>query len=335
MQPFGRRRFLCITGLAAAGFSLRSWRSAIPSEDRLQAVSRTGRALGTNVRMTALHTDSLQAQAALDAAFEELELVESLMSIYRPESSLSRLNQEGVLRNPHPYLVTVLEAARKISRRSDGAFDITVQPLWQLFAQAQEQGALPEPDEVALAQRAVDWRRVEVSTGQVRLHGSGTAITLNGIAQGFAADRASAALHRHGVRHALIDTGELRADGKTTDGDEWLTGIQHPRVEDAYVSIARLSGRCLATSGDYATPFSDNLRHHHLFDPHTGYSPTELASVSVVARTALEADALSTAALVLGTDRGAAFIAATPRADALFVRKDGSVAVTSNFPLSS
>ena len=285
--------------------------------------------------MTALHTNSLQAQAAVDAAFEELELVESLMSIYRPESSLSRLNREGVLCNPHPYLVTVLEAARQMSRRSEGAFDITVQPLWQLFARAQEQGALPESDEIASARRAVDWRRVEVSTGEVRLHGSGTEVTLNGIAQGFAADRASAALHRHGVRHALIDTGELRADGKTADGNDWLTGIQHPRVADAYVSLARLSGRCLATSGDYATPFSDDLRHHHLFDPRTGFSPTELASVSVVARTAMEADSLSTAALVLGADRGAAFIAATPGADALFVRKDSSVVVTKNFPLSS
>jgi hypothetical protein len=142
--------------------------------------------------------------------------------------------------------------------------------------------------------------------------GAGTAITLNGIAQGFAADAAMAVLRRAGVAHALIDAGEMNALGGKPDGAAFTVGIQHPRHADAFVSMAKLQNRCLATSGDYETRFSDDFVHHHLFDPHTGHSPTELASVSIVAPTAMAADALSTAVFVLGAERGMELVRRTP-----------------------
>lgn len=345
MAICNRRKFLLLTGAATScvGLGVTSWllRGGANSEDDdlattadgLQAATRTSWALGADVSMTALHESRATAELALDDAFAELNLVERLMSIYQADSQLSRLNRDGVLTQPHPYFVEVLRAARKISQATDGAFDVTVQPLWALYVESQKSGRLPSADEVKQAQQAVDWRSVEIADDVVRLHGAGRAITLNGIAQGYAGDRATAALRARGVDHALVNTGEFGTIGRKENSEAWIIGIQHPRDKDAFVSVANLAGRCLATSGDYETTFSDDFRLNHLFDPRTGRSPSELASVSVVANTAMDADALSTAVFVLGANAGLRLIRATAGADALLVRKDATTLITDGFPV--
>ena len=129
-----------------------------------------------------------------------------------------------------------------------------------------------------------------------------------------------------------MDAGEIHPLGEKAGGEPWRAGIQHPREPDAYAALVRLDGRALSTSGDYATAFSPDRRHHHILDPHTGASPGTFSSVSVLAPTAMEADALSTALFVLGPARGLALIEATPRADALFILKDGRTLTTRGFP---
>jgi thiamine biosynthesis lipoprotein len=298
-------------------------------------VRKSAMALGAEVSITALHTDQRRGNAAVDAAFAELELVERLMSIYRPESQLSRLNRDKVLVDPHPYLVEVLTAARAMSERSCGAFDATVQPLWELYQTAKSRGCLPVTSEIEAARQQIDWHRVEITPRRITLQGQGTAVTLNGIAQGFAADRVVATLRSHGVEHALVDTGEMSALGVRQDGDAWTVGLQHPRHEDAYISLAQLSGRCLATSGDYATTFSPDFKHHHIFNPRTGASPEALASVSVLAPTAIQADALSTALFVMGPEDGIRLVRETPGTDAFLVFKNGRTFKTPGFTTTS
>ena len=285
--------------------------------------------------MSVGHRDAASGEAALDAGFAELEQVENVMSIYRPESQLSILNRDAVLRQPHIHLVTVLSYASQVADQTGGAFDITVQPLWELYRNAQKEGRLPMESEVAAARSRVDWRRVQVDEKSISLSGEGTAITLNGIAQGFAADAAIAAMRRAGAAHALIDTGEMSALGGKPDGAPWRVGIQHPRQPDAFISLAKLQDRCLATSGDYETQFSDDFVNNHLFDPHTGRSPTELASVSIAAPTAMAADALSTAVFVLGVERGMELVRNLPDTDALLVLKNGRIVSTEGFPLEA
>ena len=293
---------------------------------------RTTRALGTDVSVTVIHADAPGADRAVRAAFQELQHVEELLSIYRPDSQVGRLNRDGAIDDAHPHLQSVLQASLDMSRRSVGAFDVTVQPLWEVYAAASRDRHRPTDDEVNGARERVDWRRLHVSGARVRLAQAGMAITLNGIAQGYATDRVRAVLEAHGIRQALVDVGELGSIGKKADGASWKVGIQHPRRADAYVAVARLDGRCLATSGDYSTAFDEGRHSHHIFDPATGRSPAAFSSVSVVAATAMEADALSTAVFVLGLERGVKLVAETDRADALFVLKDGSVRATAGFP---
>lgn len=324
-----RRRFLCLSlggsaALLLGGFAMR--RSAD------NTVTRRAWALGSDVSMTVMGLPAEQAKRALDAAFGELETIEQVMSLYRPDSQLCRLNRDRVLDQPHPYLLDVLAMAEQTSRQSGGAFDITVQPLWALFAACQKQNRLPTEGDVAVARACVNWQAVDVNANRVRLREPVTSITLNGIAQGFAADRAVAALRNHGVEHALINTGEISSLGCKLNGDDWNVGIQHPRDPDAFVSLAALDGRSLATSGDYETTFSADFSKNHIFDPHTGQSPSEVASVSILAPTAMQADAFSTTAMVLGPDRTQGLIESLSNVDALFVLKDGRTLHTQGFP---
>ncbi len=337
-----RRFFIALAGaggicaLDAFGV-LRSARAAPEAlaAQGLQTATRSTWALGASVKITALHADRATAERALDAALAELATVQRVMSIYRPESQLSELNREGRLADAHPLLLDVLGHARAMSERTEGAFDVTVQPLWDAYSRAKAGGTVPGRSEVSAARELVDFRGVQVIDGAVTLRADEGGVTLNGLAQGFAVDRVQGALRAHGVVHALVDTGEIGGLGASREGDPWQVGIQHPRQPDAYISLAHLDGRCLATSGDYATSFSDDFTHHHIFDPATGCSPSQFASVTVAANSGVEADMLSTATFVMGPHAGLDLIGNTPGADALCVLKSGQVTATDGFPLHS
>lgn len=290
-----RRRFLA---LCAGAGALAAFRPL-----GLRKIERSSWALGSKVSLSAFHESETTARRAVDAAFEAIDRVEDVLSLYRPGSQIRRLNADGVLVDPHRDLVDVLRAALDWSRRTDGAFDPTVQPLW-----------------TSNELRLVDWRKVEVDERRIRL-GPGQAITLNGIAQGFAADRVREVLHAHGVRHALADTGEIAGLGRP-----WKVGVQHPREKEAYLALASLQDRVMATSGDYETP-------GHIKDPATGRVPDALESVTVLAPTGLEADALSTSIFVLGPEKGLALAASRKDVDVLLSLKDGTLLRTPNFPV--
>jgi thiamine biosynthesis lipoprotein len=325
MKPT-RRQFLMVMGGAGALTGLGLWHGT----RSMQTVTRTSRALGTDVSMTALHENERTARDAVDAAFAELDKVEDILSIYRPHSELSRLNRDGVLQNPHPYFLSVLRRSQEMSQASGGAFDVTVQPLWILYSAAEKSGALPDDAAIESARALVDWRNIRISD-KVEIE-KDMALTFNGIAQGFAADRVLAVLRERGIQHALVNTGELGSLGRKENGDAWQIGIQHPRRADAYIELAKLDGRCIATSGDYATAFTPDRAYNHIFNPETGRSPEHFSSVTVVARSGMDADALSTAIFVTGLRRGLELLRATPGADALFVLKDGRTIATPNFP---
>ena len=325
-----RRKFLCFGSGALLGFPLS--RALADETGRLIFTHRSTHALGTRIKLSVLHANPGLAETALDEAVSELDRVERLMSIYRPDSQLSVLNRDGLVENPDPLFVKVLVRAIAWARRSGGAFDPTVQPLWELFRRAQQTGLSPDGQAIEIARVRVGWRRIDVSASRIKLNGDGCALTLNGIAQGFAVDRVVEVLQQHGVEHGLIDCGEIGAFGSNSTGKPWRIGIQHPRELDSFISIAELEGRSMSTSGDYATAFSSDFRSNHIFDPRTGHSPGELASVTIVAPNATDADALSTAVAVLGVERGLALIESRDQTDGFLVLKQGRALATKGFP---
>jgi thiamine biosynthesis lipoprotein len=219
-----------------------------------------------------------------------------------------------------------------LSELTGGTFDVTVQPLWNLYARHAQSRSLPSENEIAKVRKRIGWEQIRVEDDMIFFDRPGMQVTLNGVAQGMAADFARQALAECGIRHALIDAGEFNAIGSPQRRDSWHIAIHHPRV-DGNIAKTGLQDRCLSTSGDYGTKFSDDYQNHHLLDPHTGISPTELSAVSVAAPTALEADALSTAFFVLGPEKAKEMAKSMKSVDALFISKSGDKTVTDGFPL--
>lgn len=306
--------------LAASGVST-AHAVALAGAD-LHWASRTLNAMGTSMRFQLAHADGQVAERALDAAVADIRSIEDQMSLFRPDSAISELNRMGVLRKPHPDLLAVLRTAQQVSRRSGGAFDVTVQPLWRIFDAAKQQGRLPTPQEIAAARALVDWRGVQVSEEAIRLQRDGMGITLNGIAQGFAADKVKARLRSLGIAHALVDAGEWATLGQPAHAGDWTLGVADPRQPQRLITGVALQGRCLATSADDQCSFSPDFTYHHIFDPHTGRSPSELASVSVLAPSGVLADALTKVFFMAGYAQ-ALPLAKTWGADVLVVDKAG------------
>ncbi len=279
-------------------------------------------ALGTHLWLRAAHPSGLRADTALDAAVAAIRHVERHMSLFDANSAVSRLNRDGSLQHPHPDLVKVLKLAQNVSMRSQGAFDVTVQPLWNTWFSAQQAGQLPTETAVNAARTQVGWRHLLISDEKISFAKPGMGITLNGIAQGFAADLAQTALRDNGIKHALIDAGEWTSLGTGPEAAPWKLGIEDPRQEGVLVASLLLHGRAIATSSDAHYRFGNTDEHHHIFDPRTGFSPRELASVTVAASTCTLADAL-TKVMFMGSAERALQLARQWQVDVLAVDKAG------------
>jgi FAD:protein FMN transferase len=290
-----RRSFLqTVIGLGGMGLS------HAQQPVNLQWRERTLTGLGTAMAIRVGHADAALAERALDAVRDTIWHVEDQMSLYRPDSAICQLNRTGCLRNPHSDLVRILQIAKMVSARSQGAFDVTVQPLWTAFQTAGSEGRLPTSDDVRHAQNLANWRLLDVTDGAITLGRKGMGITLNGIAQGFAADLVAERLQALGIRHALIDAGEWAALGAPEPHRDWTLGVADPRNARALLARIAMDGRCVATSADNQCSFSPDFQHHHIFDPSTGYSPSGLSCVSVLAPSCVLADALTKVMFVAG-----------------------------------
>ncbi len=294
--------------------------------------SRTLNAMGTSMRLQLAHTDAAHAERALQATMADIRSVEDQMSLFRPDSALCELNRSGILKHAPADLLAVLQTAQQVAERSQGAFDVTVQPLWLAFEAARLQGRLPTATEVASARRQVGWRGLHIAGDTVRFKQPGMAITLNGIAQGYAADKLRTRLQSMGIQHALVDAGEYAALGTPPHAGDWTLGVASPRGAHALLASVAMQGRCLATSADDQCCFSADFVNHHIFNPHTGYSPTALSSVSVMADTAVQADALTKVIFMAG------YVQALPLArawgvEALVVDKQGRWQASAGLPL--
>lgn len=305
----------------------------LPSGHRLYGGAALG--FGTTIAVTVLHDDQGQAQLAIEDALHAARKVDTLMSIYSADSQVFQLNRDGALARPDPHLLLVLEQARSLSQLSGGAFDVTVQPLWRVFRAAADAGRLPSIRERERALALVGWRDLSIVAERIAFLRPGMALTLNGLAQGYAADLALAAVRARGVEHALLDTGEFIARGGKSARTPWTLGIQNPRDADALAATVNLDGRALATSGDYACIFTPDFAHHHIFDPSLGDSPPELASVTVLAASGLLADGLSTTFLALGSAKARALAAQLPGVELMTIDKRGAAWRSAGFPASA
>ena len=294
-MALSRRRFIRIAASAASLGAVASARSI--AAEPVPLVWR-GLVLGNLASIEIRHSDEKVAKRLIEYAQGEIVRLESIMSLYRRNSALSVLNDKGVLRDPPLDLVQILERARRFGEMTAGAFDVTVQPLWKVYADHFTAGsgnpAGPGSDSIRRAVERVDYRALEIEPSSVGLRRPGMALTLNGIAQGYITDRITELLNNEGLDNMLVDLGEIRGLG-TRDGlAPWRAGIENVRRSGLVAEIP-LANQALSTSGSYGFRFDPAGRFHHIFDPRSGECPQLYASVSVLAPDAATSDALATA----------------------------------------
>ena len=232
-------------------------------------------------------------------ALAEVRRLERVLSLCDEHSALCRFNRVGSLDDPPLDLVRVLAEAEQYHALTSGAFDITVQPLWDLYAahfsRSDADPAGPSSDAITAALGRVGQAALEFAPDRIAFARPGMAITLNGIGQGYITDRIVDLLHAGGVEHALVDMGETRALGAHPSGEPWRVGIEDPGMPSQIAERVLLKDRAIATSGGYGTQFNSAGRFNHILDPTSGHTSSRYRAVSTIASTATEADALSTA----------------------------------------
>lgn len=279
-----RRRVLTILAGAAVLPVLGARASTFVSE-------WNGIALGAKARIILAHPD---ADRLIASAVDEIHRLEGIFSLYQKGSELSRLNRDGVLTNPSFEMIELLSICSNLNARTNGAFDPTVQALWSLYAQAGSQGYTPSADNISLALQSTGWSHVIYSGTEVWFAKDGVALTLNGIAQGYIADRVTKLFRENGVNNVLINTGEISAMGLAPDGDSWKVKLGN--VEGTSVSLNNTS---IATSAPLGTTFDTNGIVGHILDPRTGFPGRNWPQVSVISTSAAIADGLSTAFILM------------------------------------
>ncbi len=327
MKGLARRQVLrALAGAGVAGMGAQRSLARPPAAGRHVW---QGTALGGAASLVIEHPEAEKAQAAIGEALAEVRRLEKVFSLYRPDSALSRLNREGGLNMPPLDLVRILSEARRVSEATGGAFDVTVQPLWTVyarhFAQADADPSGPPPEAVSAARDRVDYRAVAVTPARITLEKPGMAVTLNGIAEGYITDRICERLRASGFAHALVNLGEIRAIGAHTDGRPWRAAIADPRQDGALLTDVELVDRALATSAGSGTPLDPAGKFTHLFDPRTGRSAPAFLSVSVMADTATLADALATAFSTMTIEDVTAFVRTRSRLEVLLLTGEGKI----------
>ena len=324
-------------GIAASATLLCAGLLAAPPDVEKPALERRAYAelhMGTAFRIVLFAPDKTTADAAAKAAFARIKQLDGIMSDYNPHSELSRLSSSGPSEVGLPVgddLWRVLSRAQSLAAETDGAFDVTVGPLVQLWRRARRNKKMPAAERLAQARRSVGYRHVRLDPRRhaARLMRGGMRLDLGGIAKGDAADQALAVLARRGVTRALVDASGDVAVGDPPPGKTgWRIGVaplDKPQGPPSRTLV--LARSAVATSGDaFQYVELDGVRYSHILDPRTGLGLTTRSSVTVIAPDGLTADSLASAVSVLGPREGLKLIAKKQGTECLILRRvDGKI----------
>ncbi len=292
-------------------------------------VARTALIMGTLVEIKGVGSEQQKLETAISDAFAVMREEEERFSPSISSSQLAVLNRATKAIAVDDQTLNLLQRGLEISRQSQRAFSLGlggIKKLWNFSATQPQASSLTEIEQV-LPDPTLDPFSIE---GHQVKRRPGVQLDLGGIAKGYAVDQALQVLRKAGVRSASVnaggDIGLLGGHGKRS----WKIGIQHPRKPGELLATIELRDRSIVTSGDYERFFVvDGVRYHHIFDPQTGLPARGCQSVSVIAANTAEADALATAAFVLGPEKGLQLLEQWPGVDGLIVAADGSSQTTS------
>jgi thiamine biosynthesis lipoprotein len=303
--------------LANAGFG----------EETLQRFAYEKAEMGLPFRITLYAGDEASAKAAAEAAFERIAQLNAVFSDYDPDSELSRLSRTHDEDVPvSTDLWTVLERAQSMAAQSNGAFDVTVGPLVNLWRRARRKNELPSPELIAEMRARVGWKFLQLNPEKrsVRLLKPEMRLDCGAIAKGYAVDCALKVLRSHGISRALVGgAGDMVAGDPPPGKEGWKIEAAPLDAPDAPPGeIVLLNNSAIATSGDmYQRVEIEGVRYSHIIDPRTGVGLTDHSLVTILAPDCMTADSFSTMTSVLGPDAGIALVENTPQIAARILRK--------------
>ncbi len=293
-------------------------------------------AMGTQVRFVAFTTPTLgreKVQTAFDAAWKEIARLEQLLSGWRDDSDVGKINRGAGQWVPvAKETAFVVQRSLQAGRMSKGVFDISFNvlgDLWRFGDAKTTTPVIPTPASVRAALEHVDFEKIGIETNPPRVRiEPGMRIGLGGIAKGYIVDQVKEVLQRQGLTTFLVQAGgDLLGVGKKPDGSPWRSGVRDPRgAPDEWFAVIDLTDHAFSTAGDYARAFVvDGRRYHHIIDPRTGYPAEASRSVTIWAKDALTADAIDDAVFILGPSEGLALVESLPGVGALIVDKNNEV----------
>lgn len=312
-------------------FLLTGCQSAVVKET---PVSRTQFVLGTVVTIDLYDKGT---EAILDKAFDRLLELENLMSANLEASEIGKVNshagKEAVVVSDDTF--TVIKQGLYYGDLSQGAFDISMEPVVHLWNIGTDQAKVPDMSVLEDVMKCVDYKEVvlDEEAQSVFLPQEGMGLDLGGIAKGYAADEIVKLLEAEGVTKAMLNLGgNVYAMGTKASNSQWKIGIQNPfDSRNAYFGVVAIANKSVVTSGPYERYFEENgKRYHHIFDVETGMPvDNNLASISVIADVSMDGDALSTTLYALGIDRGMPLVESLDGVECIFVTEDKAVTISS------
>ena len=270
--------------------------------------------MDTVVSIQVYRGDAERIDRAVEAAFEEMARLDDLLSAWKPNSDIDRINRaagaDAVPVDPQTW--EAIQEIQSLSELTRGAFDISIGAVTRLWDFSSPETAPPDSAAISRALPLVNPGQILMDgpNRTIGLRHRGARLDLGGAAKGYIVDRAIEILREHGVEAAVIDAGgDIGLLGKKIDGEPWKIGIRNPEDPGTTIEIIEVDSGAVATSGNYERFFiHDQIRYHHILNPKTGRPVPQVVSVTILAPTALEADILSTAIFVLGAREGLTLI---------------------------
>lgn len=323
--------FVILIFVLLASFGLWHFSKIWSERQQIDTLSESRQAMDTIITIEVVGAKK-SPENSFDLAFDEIYRIEKLMNIYDRDSEISSLNEAGYMDGVSPDLVYVINRSIYYGEISTGAFDITILPVLDLWKNKINSGGYPTAQEINHSLTLVNFSNISIQNNTVILKQEGMAIDLGGIAKGYAVDRAVKVLKAQGFESGFVNAGgDGMYFGTKPDHSPWRVGLRNPDNTAEAIVILEISDMAVTTSGNYERYFNESARLSHICDPRTGYSSQSLISATVIAGSAMEADALSTAVFVLGPLKGMELIEKTENTECLLITPERQILKSSGF----
>jgi FAD:protein FMN transferase len=300
----------------------------------IKEYSSTKEMMNTFVTITVYSNNEEKANSVINLAFEEIKIIEKKLSIFDNNSEIYKLNENKFLITNDFDIRYIINESINYYHLTNKAFDITVQPILELYSESFRINNSPPSDiQIQELLEKIGANNILIKDNGIYFLNDKIKITLGGIAKGYAVDKAVLKLKENNISSGIVNLGgDLFSFGKKPDGNEFIIALQNPRNKEDYIAKFNISNKAVTTSGDYEKYFDDEKKSHHILNPITGKSALGVISATVISDSAIKSDALSTAIFVLGHKKGIELINSLENTEALIITTDKELFYSDNFP---